>query len=115
MALNVHKSEHRGIPVLELSGTIGDPDARRFARLVAELYESDHPRVIIDLRKVNAIDSQGLGAIVSSSARMTKENRRLVLLTSDEPGDFIPSLLHMTNLHKVLTIVTDLHEVDPYM
>lgn len=113
MALNIHKGEHRGIPVLEVSGKIGDPDTRRFAELVADLYNSDHAKTIIDLRRVNAIDSQGLGTIVSSSARMAKEGRELVLLTSSDPKAFIPSLLKMTNLYKVLKIITDLDEVEP--
>ena len=61
------------------------------------------PLVVIDLRKLEFIDSTGLGVLVKTHQQMRQANRRLVLV--DGEGQ-VRRLLAMTGLSDQLIVVT---------
>jgi len=112
MSIAVELTSHKGIPVLELRGVMNDIDVDTFIERLDELIAAGHPKVIIDISRITFIGSFGLGKIVSCNARLRKEKRELVLLnTNPDPEAFIASLLRLTNLYKVLRIVTDSKDI----
>jgi anti-anti-sigma factor len=99
------------IPVLELRGTVADADLEEFVEKMDSLVSAAHAKVVVDISQITFIGSFGLGKIVSYNARMKKLSRELVLLnTNSDPETFIASMLRLTNLYKVLRIVTDISE-----
>jgi anti-sigma B factor antagonist len=73
MSLDVSHREREGIELLDLKGriTVG-PEATIFRETVEQIAVGSEPRVIVNLREVEYIDSTGLGAIVMCSTRMRK-------------------------------------------
>jgi anti-anti-sigma factor len=112
MAIGSELKFVNNIPVLELSGTIADTDLEEFIEKMESLLSANHDKVVVDISQITFIGSFGLGKLVSYNARMKKLSRELILLnTNPDPETFIASMLRLTNLYKVLRIVTDTGEV----
>ncbi len=95
-------------PVLELEGRIIDVDVKKFQRKLDQLYgKKKTPTIILDVSRVNFIDSHGLGTIVYYHTLMQKEGRELIILNENtNENSYLNRLFDLTNLNKVLTIVT---------
>jgi anti-sigma B factor antagonist len=94
------------VPVLEVAGKISDVEVDQFSAEVQKLRDGSYPKVILDISKVNFLDSQGLGKIVAFGAAMRKDQRELVIVNSNpDPDSFVPGLFAMTNLDKVIKVV----------
>lgn len=111
MAIGSELKLVNNIPVLELRGTVADADLEEFIEKMESLLAAAHAKVVVDISQITFIGSFGLGKIVSYNARMKKLSRELILLnTNPDPETFIASMLRLTNLYKVLRIVTDISE-----
>ncbi len=75
----------------------GDRSAR-FKRAIGELIDEGHRRVVLDLGEVAFIDSQGLGALISSLKTLRAEEGDLKLVNVPEAVD---SVLRITKLARV--------------
>ena len=105
-------SEKKGdILVLDIQGkVVGDVslDLRRAINgWLAELPESEKPKVILDLSKVSMMDSAGLGVLVSSFASVQKKDGRLVLAGL---GRGLQNLIAITKLTRVFDMYEDTEE-----
>lgn len=58
-------------------------------------------RVVLDLSKVNWIDSTGLGELIASLSSLKKKDGNMALSNIQSP---VQSLLKMTNLHQIFDI-----------
>ncbi|MBD3315615.1 MAG: STAS domain-containing protein, partial [Chitinivibrionales bacterium] len=66
-------------------------------------------RVIVDVSDTDFIDSHGVGIIVYYHTLMEKANKQLLLLNQNpDPSAYMTRLFEMTNLNKVLNVVTSL-------
>jgi anti-anti-sigma factor len=111
MSIGAELKNVNDLPVLELRGSIADADVDDFIELMETLIKAGHAKVVVDISRITFVGSFGLGKVVSYNARMKKLNRELVLLnTNPDPETFIASMLRLTNLYKVLRIVTDIAE-----
>jgi anti-sigma B factor antagonist len=111
MSIGAELKTINDLPVLELRGSIDDADVDDFVEQMETLIKAGHAKVVIDISRITFVGSFGLGKVVSYNARMKKLNRELVLLnTNPDPETFIASMLRLTNLYKVLRIVTDIAE-----
>ncbi|MBD3319989.1 MAG: STAS domain-containing protein [Chitinivibrionales bacterium] len=107
MALNIKISSFKGIPLVDLIGRITDTDARELSNELYSLNKLKSDRILINIGRVIFIDSHGLGVIVYYSSLLEKENRKLVIInTNRNPSAYINRLFEMTNLNKILTIVS---------
>ncbi len=87
----------------------GELDLSSSTALEEELARVDGiPLVVVDLRKLEFIDSTGLGVLVKTHQRMSDAGRRLVLV--DAEGQ-VRRLLALTGLSDQLTIVSDPDDV----
>ncbi len=84
MALEIVERDSEGITVLELSGrvTLGE-ESNQFRRKFKEVLEKGKTRLVLDMGKVNQIDSAGLGTLVSgyTSAQNQGASMKLANLT----------------------------------
>jgi anti-anti-sigma factor len=109
MALEITSKLHDQVPMLEVTGKISDVDVEVFTAAFQKIHAEQHPRIILDISRVNFLDSQALGKIVAFNASMKREGKELVILnTNTDPEAFVPGLFAMTNLNKVLKVVTSL-------
>ena len=105
MALHILQREREGITILDLDGriTVG-PEATALREKAAALNESGTKNVILNLAKIDYIDSTGLGALVicATGGRKTGLNVKLENLNRRNI-----ELLVMTKLATVFEIFAD--------
>ncbi len=105
MALTIHEREREGIVVLELDGriTVGH-EATALREKCAALAAAGKRNIVLELAKVDFIDSTGLGALVicATNARKNGGNVKLVNLNRRNV-----ELLVMTKLATVFEIFSD--------
>lgn len=65
---------------------------------IRDLAENDVVKVILDLTKVNWIDSTGLGELIASLSSTKNKGGNLALANLQDP---VQSLLKMTNLDEI--------------
>lgn len=79
--MKVKSRERDGVTILDLSGdiTIGQGDVE-LRKEISELIHNEKKKVILNLRKVDFIDSSGIGEIVRSLTTIQKNGGVLKLL-----------------------------------
>jgi anti-anti-sigma factor len=107
MALEVKMRKKDNVPIIELRGRVVDVDVKKFIKKIESLYKKDYPRIIVDVSDTNFIDSHGLGTIVYYHTLLQKQERQLIILNSNKDANsYLNRLFDLTNLNKVLTIVS---------
>lgn len=81
MSLDVQQREREGIVLLDLDGRIvAGQETARFRQEMETLVEAGKVNVILNLAKVDFIDSTGLGAMVVAASTAKKRNGRIKLV-----------------------------------
>ncbi|MGB9604788.1 MAG: STAS domain-containing protein [Bryobacteraceae bacterium] len=81
MALQIQQREREGITLLDLEGRItAGEEAALLRETLRQLAESGKNRVILNLEKVDYIDSTGLGTLVMGYTTLRKAGGALKLL-----------------------------------
>jgi len=88
--------------VLEVGGEVDVYTAPKLRERLIELSEAGALHVIVDLGKVEFLDSTGLGVLIGARKRLRGAGGSLVLVCSRDP---LLKLFHVTALDKVFTIV----------
>jgi anti-sigma B factor antagonist len=89
---------------LELSGEL-DIDTRLKLKTALARAEAGHPKtIVIDLRRLEFMDSMGLGVLLGALRRSRTGGWRLVLVKGPEPID---RLLLITGVRNLVDIVDD--------
>jgi anti-sigma B factor antagonist len=112
MSLDIKLKKIDTIPVLELVGRAIDVDVEKFSKKLESLYKKGVRKIVVDLSRTNFVDSHGLGIIVYYNTLMQKEKRELVILNANpDTGGYVHRLFELTNLDKVLRIVTSQKDI----
>ncbi len=97
--MTITEKETSGIVVLELSGKImGGPDAGVLNDKLHELIDQKKTRIIVDLGKVDWMNSSGLGILIGGLTTIRNNKGELKLANVTER---IQSLLMITKLMTV--------------
>lgn len=90
-----------GATVLRATGRLNFPDVERLRQQFASLVETGAARMAVDLSGVEAIDSAGVGVLISGlkAARNAGGDLRLVA-----PSPVVVNVLEMMNLDRLLTM-----------
>ena len=94
------------VDILDISGRIVNVDSDKLKTHLEDFIKKGHKKVIIDLSKVDFIDSFGLGAIVGHHTALENEGRELVILNMNpDSNSYIRRLFEMTSLDTIFKIV----------
>lgn len=105
--MKITDREDNGIVILELKGNImGGEDEAVFYDKLRELIEQNKKKVVLDLSKVEWINSRGLGILISGLTTMRNSNGQLKIARVVEK---VKSLLTMTRL---ITVFDSYETVD---
>jgi anti-sigma B factor antagonist len=105
MALEIHEREREGIVILDLEGRItAGEEAGLLRDTLRRLAEGGHNRIILNLEKVDYIDSTGLGALVMGYTTLRKAGGALKLLNLSRRNI---ELIVFTKLETVFEIFDD--------
>lgn len=102
----VDKSCIEGITILSIEGIIKLGRSAEFlSENLKRILEKDEGHILLDLSKINYIDSTGIGELVAYLGRFAENGRRLVLVS---PSERIRRLLAIAQLEKLFKIYDDL-------
>jgi anti-anti-sigma factor len=95
--------------IIRLSGRIAGEASIDLYRQIKNLLEKyEQLNLILDFKKLDFIDSSGLGFLVAVNSTLLKQGRTLTLSTVPEN---LMELLKITNLDRVLKIVPSVENV----
>lgn len=101
MDLGLETAEHNGSTVLTVRGEVDVYTAPRLRERLVELASEGHHRVVVDLEKVDFLDSTGLGVLVGGLKRLRSHDGDLVLVSTQRR---ILKVFEITGLTKVFSI-----------
>lgn len=103
------RTEHNGqIGIIEIKGSlVGDKDTDLFREAVADLLEQGNKWLIIDMHKVNYVNSSGIGAIIAAYSSYSKNGGviKLVGLSNN-----VQNLLVVTKLIDIFDVYDTINE-----
>lgn len=95
--MKINQKELHGAVILDLHGKLtGGPEAEQFRTIFKELVGSGKKYIVVNLKKVDWINSTGLGILISGYTSVRKAGGDLVLCNV---GDRIDSILYVTKLN----------------
>lgn len=104
----VEKRRVDGFVLLHVEGVIKlGESARFFADTLKRVLAEEKGHVLIDLAKINYIDSTGIGELVGYLGRFQEAKRKLILI---EPSEHIRKLLRVAHLDELFPIYDSLDD-----
>ena len=104
----VEKRRVNGCTLLSVEGVIRlGESARFFADALKRMLAEDGGHVLVDLSKINYIDSTGIGELVAYLGRFEAVQRKLILV---EPSDQLRKLLHVAHLDELFPVFDSLDD-----
>jgi stage II sporulation protein AA (anti-sigma F factor antagonist) len=102
--LEVIVEEHPGQTRVVLTGELDIASTQQFERELAAAEGQARGVLVVDLRRVEFVDSTGLRALISADERARSAGRRLIVVRG--PGA-VERLLTITHLDQRLELVDD--------
>jgi anti-sigma B factor antagonist len=100
--MTITEKNHGRVTVISLKGNLlGEPETTALRETVRRLTERDELHVVLDLGSLKAINSTGLGVLVTSLTSLRKRNGDLLL---SRLSDKVHSLMMITHLVRVFKI-----------
>jgi anti-sigma B factor antagonist len=88
-------------PVLDLTGEVDSYNAPQLREAMVRLIEQGQPNLILNLTRVDYIDSTGLGVMVAGLKRATENGGSVQIIC---PNPTIYKVFQITSLNKVFVI-----------
>lgn len=103
--MKIKERTRDGVVILELHGKLmGGPDAAAFNDTLKTLLHEGYKNVLVDLGRINWVNSTGLGILISGYSTVKKSGGDLKLLNV---SDRIESIFMVSKLHTVFTSFED--------
>lgn len=111
--MKIQQRELYGAAILDLNGKLtGGPEAETFRNIFKSLLEEGKRNIIVNLKKVDWINSTGLGILISGYTSVKKAGGDLVLCNV---GDRIDSILYVTKLNLLFQAFDNEEEAAEYL
>lgn len=105
--LGLEVTEHDGWSVLSVSGEVDVATAPRLRERLVTLVNDGRTRIVVDLERVDFIDSTGLGVLVGALKRVRTNDGDLALVCT---GSRVLKVFEITGLTKVFAIYGSVDE-----
>jgi anti-sigma B factor antagonist len=107
MDLELESTQRNGVAVLTLRGEIDVYTAPRMRQAIVDLVDAGSLNVVIDMDKVDFLDSTGLGVLVEGLKRVrTRGGTLSIVITQDK----ILKIFDITGLNKAFPIYGSLED-----
>lgn len=104
----VEKKNHGVHTVLRVEGVVRMGESAQFlAQTLDKLLADGTGNVLVDLERINYIDSTGIGELVGYFGKFREKGRRLILV---KPADRIRKLLEIAKLDAIFPTYSELDE-----
>lgn len=101
MDLKIESKEEEGIGIITLEGEVDVYTAPKLKSRLIDLVDEGKYNIIVDLQKVEFMDSSGLGVLVGGLKRVKSHQGSIVLVCTQEN---ILKIFRITGLVKVFPI-----------
>lgn len=108
MALNIDLTQNDDTWVLTLTGELDYAECSSFRMNIDRILKASPRATIVDLSRLDYLDSSGLGLLLSLSKEYGSQGGRLVLVTNET----VDNILSLTRLNGIFSIAPDLHEAE---
>jgi len=98
-----------GASIVEVSGS--KIDTFKFHKQLETLYQSDAKVICVDARKCDYMNSYTLGTVIYYYSLLMKQNRKIIMMLSEDKENYMNRLFEMTGLEKLFEIVRNLNEI----
>lgn len=102
--MNIGEKTLNSIVVLEFSGRLDASAVKDCKSTVKNLVDIKSVNIVIDLKKVDFIDSSGLGILVASLRSVNKKGGDIKIASIQEQ---VRSIFELTRLHRIFEIFDD--------
>jgi len=92
---------HENIPVIELEGEVDVYTAPQLKQQMLTLLDGGSAQMIVDLTKVEYLDSTALGVLIGGLKRMRERDGNLALIC---PNQRVRRVFEITGLDKIFSI-----------
>lgn len=108
MAIKSYTEQNGTIGVIEVKGSlIGDEETDQFREAVSDFIEQGNRSLVIDLRKVNYVNSSGLGALIAAYSSYVKNGGKVKLAGL---SNNVQNLLVVTKLINIFDVFDSTEE-----
>jgi anti-sigma B factor antagonist len=107
MDLDVETARHGDVAVLTVRGEIDVYTAPRLRQAIVDLVDAGSARIVVDMERVDFLDSTGLGVLVEGLKRARNRDGELSIVTSQ---DKILRIFDITGLNKTFSIHPSVEE-----
>ncbi|MGA0877670.1 MAG: STAS domain-containing protein [Ilumatobacteraceae bacterium] len=108
MSLSLRRETVGGVDILALNGAVDLSTLPRVADALNRAVAEGQPVVAVDLEAISVIDDAALGTLLGAASRLRREDRRLVLISSDSR---IVQHLEATGVASIVPVVPSLSSV----
>ncbi len=106
MDLQINVRKNGTTRIIDLHGEVDAYTSARFREIMLELIDDGGIDLVINMCKVEYIDSSGLGALVGGLKRVSERNGKIVIVSD---GPQIRKVFEITGLEKVFPIYDEEH------
>jgi anti-sigma B factor antagonist len=107
MDLDIETTQRGGATVLRVQGEIDVYTAPRLRQKLVDLVDAGDTRIVVDMEKVEFLDSTGLGVLVEGLKRIkSKDGSFSIVVTQDK----ILKIFDITGLSKAFSIYGSVDE-----
>ena len=104
--MTITENKHGHVTVISLKGNLlGEPEATALRKTVYRLTERAETQVVLDLGGLKAINSTGLGVLVSSLTSLRKRSGDLFLAGLSDKVHALMMITHLIRVFKVYDTV----------
>ena len=80
MSLKAHTEFNGRVAIVELKGAlVGDEDTDKFREVVADFIEQGNRSLIVNMQRVNYMNSSGIGALIAANASYRRNGGQVKL------------------------------------
>jgi len=104
--MTITENKHGRVTVVSLKGNLlGEPETTALRETVSRLTERDELQVVLDLGSLKAINSTGLGVLVSALTSLRKRSGDLFLARLPEKVHALMMITHLVRVFKIYDTV----------
>lgn len=108
MALTIDLEQQPIFWLLTLHGDLDYGECASFRMNIDRILKSGPPATIVDLSRLEYLDSSGLGLLLSLSKEYGAQGGKLVLVTNET----VDNILSLTRLNGIFTITKSVEEAE---
>jgi anti-sigma B factor antagonist len=104
--MTITESKHGGVTVISLKGNLlGEPETTALRETIYRLAEREEKQLVLDLGALKALNSSGLGLLVTALTSLRKRSGDLTLARLSKKTHALLIITHLIKVFKVYDTV----------